>query len=581
MKLSRITTLLAATALFAVGCQNEDLKIDSGTNNATAGYLSLKGLNVECVVDHKPIDEDVNNNRKQTATRGEQDVDINTFDCIIVDATGEKVITSFKYGERPSEAITLDAGNYIFKMQSGEVPAAAWESPVYGLTEPFTIVRKQTTELTDLVCTLQNIQVSISYAADLRAALSDDTVANVSIANNSLTYAIDETRSGYFYAPNAQNDIEVVVIGKYTPEGKTEAQQIEMTATIKNVKAGQYSDIYFFIEYSGEGNINIGAEIDGWVVDEEIIFDFSVLLSEDVLVDDDDKPIISMPDYDIDTPLSLYASDFDDRGNCLKDIIVNVATSNEESTIASLVVDITSTNGEFIASLSEFNIPQSFDLCNAGSATSALKLMGYPVNSEILGHSTISFDLTGQMKLLKEFGGTHSFKVTVRDDKGGVNEKTLQIVIEGGQSGPTLVWSGYDINTRYTITDDLTVDLKLLIPSGIKSFTVQIISEVLTPSQLSGVGLCDILDLCDPSKSYDSTNPDGTDTSEVATALTNFGFMPADGSGSWLNATEANLSITKFLGLLKITGAGSHDFVINIVDNDGNTLNKTLMLLTE
>jgi hypothetical protein len=581
MKLPRITTLLAAAAMLAVGCQNEDLKINNETGSDSAGYLSLKGLNVECVVDHKPVDEDVANKHNQAATRGAEEVDINTFDCVITDATGENVITSFKYGQRPSEAITLDAGNYIFKMMSGEVPAAAWESPVYGLTEPFTIVRKQTTELTDLVCTLQNIQVSISYAADLRAALSDDTVANVSIANNSLTYVIDETRSGYFYAPNAQNDIEVVVVGKYTPEGKTEAQQIEMTATIKNVKAGQYSDIYFFIEYSGEGNINVGAEIDGWVVDEEIIFDFSVLLSEDVMVDDDYKPIISMPNYDIDTPLSLYASDFDDRGNCLKDIIVNVATSNEESTIASLVIDITSTNGAFIASLSEFNIPQSFDLCNAGSATSALKLMGYPVNNDLLGHSTAMFDLTAQMKLLKEFGGTHSFKITVRDDKGGVSEKTLQIVIEGGQSGPTLVWSGYDINTRYVVTDDLTVDLKLLIPSGIKSFTVQIISEVLTPSQLSGVGLCDVLDLCDPSKSYDSTNPDNTDTSEVATALTNFGFMPADGSGSWLNATEANLSITKFLGLLKITGAGSHDFAINIVDNDGNTLNKTLMLLTE
>ena len=55
-------------------------------------------------------------------------------------------------------------------MQSSEIPAAEWENPVYGLAEPFTIMRNETTSLTDLVCKLLNIQVSVSYYADMKAA---------------------------------------------------------------------------------------------------------------------------------------------------------------------------------------------------------------------------------------------------------------------------------------------------------------------------------------------------------------------------------------------------------------------------
>lgn len=569
MKLFRITALLSIAAMLMAGCRNEDLHLDPNNQSASCGYLSLSALSVECVVDHKPVDENVRSTASSRAS-----VNIDDFVCNILNASGE-VVNSFTYGARPSEKIELEGGNYIFQMMSQTtVPGAAWENPVYGLEEPFTIVRKETTNLTNLVCTLQNIQVSVSYSADLRAALSDDTTATISIEDNSLVYVVDETRSGYFKAVNALNDIEVLVKGKYTPEGK-EAAEFEMTATIPNVKAGQYSDINFYIEYSGEGSISIGATIDGWVVDEEIVYDFSLLLSENTLVDDEDKPIITLADGDIDTPVSLYASDFDDRGNCLKDIIVDITA---EHAIASLVVDISSTNGEFMSSLSTYNIPQSLDLCAAGSATSALQLMGYAVNSEVLGATSLSYELTAQMKLLKEFGGTHSFKVTVTDEKGGKTEKTLAIVIEGGNSGPSVVWTGYDLSKRYVVTDDLTVDIVVTAASGIAEFIVNINSEVLTASQLAGVGLCDQLDLINPENSIDTTNPNGTDTSNIRQSLLNLGFPVGN---DVKDQVSLSFSITQFLGLLQITGAGDHDFVLKVTDNDGNTTTKTLMLTTK
>ena len=566
MKLIKSTLLLAVAAIMAVGCQ-EGLRINSTDAHDNMGYLSLSALSVEVVSDHKPVDGGMS---RAEATRA--DVDINTFDCTIYDESGVNVIKSFKYGERPQEAIELEAGKYLLKMISGQIPGAAFESPVYGLTEPFTIVRKQTTTLDNLVCTLQNIQASISYSADLRAALSDDTTATLTVGSSSLVYSVDETRSGYFKAEKALNDIDVLVKGMYTQEGKAPAA-FEFTTTIKDVKAGQYSDIKLYIEYSGEGNISISVTIDGWVIDQSIVYDLAKLVSENVMVDDTDKPTITLVDGDIDTPISLAQTDFDQNGNCTKNVVVDITT---KSSIAALTVDIASTNPAMTASLAEYGLSTTINLCNAGAASGALKLMGLPVNNQVLGQSAVTYNITGQMKLLKEFVGTHSFTATVTDEQGGTTVKTLAITIEGEQVGPVAMLKGLNIDERHTVTADLSVDVIVTAAAGIKDFTVTINSDVLTPDQLGGVGLCDVLNLVEPNASYSTVDPN-FDASGIAAVLTNFGFPTGD---QVKNQTAIEFTITPFLSLLSFTGSGNHDFIMNITDNDGNTTVKTLMIKT-
>ena len=550
----------------AVSCQ-EGLRVNDVDGHQNTGYLSLSALSVEVVSDHKPVDGELS---RAEATRA--DVDINTFDCTIYDESGVNVIKSFKYGERPQEAIELEAGKYLLKMISGEIPGAAFESPVYGLTEPFTIVRKQTTTLDNLVCTLQNIQASVSYSTDLRAALSDDTTATLTVSSSSLVFGVDETRSGYFKAEKALNDIDVLVKGMYTQEGKAPAA-FEFNTTIKNVKAGQYSDIQLYIEYSGEGNISISVTIDGWVVDQSVVYDLAQLVSENVMVDDTDKPTITLVDGDIDSPVTLAQTDFDQSGNCTKSIVVDIAA---KSPITALTVDITSTNPAMTSSLAEYGLTSSIDMCNAGAAASALKLMGLAVNNQVLGQTAVSYDITAQMKLLKEYIGTHSFTVTVTDEQGGNTEKTLAITIEGEQVGPVAVLKGLNIDERHTVTTDLSIDVVVSATSGIKDFTVQIVSDVLTPDQLGTVGLCDILNLVEPTASYSTVDPT-FDASGIAGSLTNFGFPTGD---KVKNQTSVEFTITPFLSLLSFTGAGNHDFVMTITDNDGNTTIKSLMIKT-
>ena len=564
MKIFKITALSALVAMMTIGCQGtSQVELDPIDNQ---GFLKLSSLSVEVITDHKKAEGEF--------TRADGQMDINTFDCLIYNESGEELITSFKYGERPAEAITLDVGKYIFKMISGEIADAAFESPVYGVTEIFTIVRKQTTELKHLVCTLQNIQTTIGYSADLRAALSDDTVATLSVGEASLDFAIDETRSGYFKAVNALNNIDIMVKGMYTQEGK-EPAPFEFTTTIKDVKAGQYSDIQLYIEYSGEGSIALSVTIDGWVVDESLVFDLAQLITEDTMVDDTDKPTITIVDGDINNPVVLAATDFDENGNYTKSLVVDIAT---KSAISSVLVDIASTNAEMLASLATYHLTESFDLCNMNSnATTILRnLMKLPCNDQVVGQQSVSYNLTGVMSLLSSYVGEHTFTATVTDEKGGKSVQPLTIVVEGEQTGPAIVWKGYNIDQRYDVVEGMTVDIVVTAPAGVKDFAVKIISNVLTPDQLGGVGLCDVLNLVDPTASYSTVDP-SFDTSNIATQLTNLGFPTGEAVA---NQTKVEFSITQFLSLLSFTGAGEHSFEMTVTDNEDNVTVKTLMITT-
>ena len=580
------STLIAAVSLVAMAsCNNESLRIDGqGDEKSSYGYLSFAGLHVECVEDYHKVNENLADKSEQSSAMTRTAIDINSFACQIINSSSE-VIASYTYGTLPKDPIQMEPGNYIFRIMSGEVADAAWESPVYGIEHPFTINRKDTTHLENLVCTLQNIQVTVSFSEDLRRMLSDNTTTTVAIGENELVYSMNESRSGYLKAINQKNDIEVVVKGFYTAEGKTKAAEFEMNATVKDVKAGQHSDINFYVEYSGEGSINIGATIDGWIIDELLVYEMSSSLTEDVIIETSLLPTILLANGDIDIPVTLLATDFDERGNCTKDIVLDIATAGE-NTISSLLVEIASTNSALISSLSSFNIPTSFDMCNAGEAAMALRLLGLKVNDSVVGQQSVSYNLTSQMDELFAFAGTHTFNVTVTDNKDNTSTKSLVIVAGSETNDPALIWEGYDFNERYTITDDLKADFTVTSSNGISGLVVEIHSEAMGTSALYSVNLCNQLNLCYPNQSKFVTaiyEPDfnpaslAFDPSGVATALAKLGFPSGD---EVIGKKELPLSITTFLSMLTGLGEGAHDFVFSITDSLGNVTNKTIMLYT-
>ena len=113
---------------------------------------------------------------------------------------------------------------------------------------------------------------------------------------------------------------------------------------------------------------------------------------------------------------------------------------------------------------------------------------------------------------------------------------------------------------------------------GIKEFLVEINSESLTPDELAGTGLCNVLNICYPKQSYDSRTPENF--IDVEEPLRGLGFAVGE---DVVNKTFVKLSITQFMGVLSAvsgTSLKNHDFVITLTDNEGNTNVKTLMLQT-
>ena len=161
-------------------------------------------------------------------------------------------------------------------------------------------------------------------------------------------------------------------------------------------------------------------------------------------------------------------------------------------------------------------------------------------------------------------------------EPGGGNEGDDDPVVPA--EDPSIVWDKHDISKREPIVGGLEVDLLVSASKGIKEFYVKIESASLTPAELAGVGLCDVLNLCNPKQSYDSNNP--SVFIDVEEPLRGLGFAVAD---EVVNKTFVKLSITQFMGVLQAvsgTDLKNHDFVITVTDNEGNTTVKTLMLQT-
>ncbi len=438
MKLTKFAVVTLLATLLMGGCNEAKVSTGEGDENlSNKGFLSVSDLTVDCRIDESDPEVGVLSTR---TTRNS--VDVNSFDCSIINENSE-VVLSFKYSERPTEAIELATGDYIFKMVSGEVPGAAWECPVYGATKPFKIVRNETTNLAEVVCSLMQIKVSVSFAEDLLERLGEKTITTVSVGENSLEYSLTEKRAGFFLAPNAINNISLCINGTYAPD-KENFKIIEMNKEVRDVKAGQHSKIHFYIEHADEGNINVGVTVRDWVTDEIVP-------------------------------------------------------------------------------------------CNVAD-------------------------------LVKEEEWTE-----------GGNEGGNDTPVEPAED-PSIVWDKHDISKREPIVAGLEVDLLISASKGIKEFLVEIRSASLTPEELAGTGLCNVLNICYPQQSYDSRNPEVF--IDVEEPLRGLGFAVGE---DVVNKTFVKLSITQFMGVLQaVSGSDlkNHDFVITVTDNEGNTNVKTLMLQT-
>ena len=543
--MKNIVKFLSLTMVVALGlCSCSMESVDYNTEQEVVveeniGYLALGGMDVTVIEDTENID---------STTRAEG-VDISTFDVVITDAEGHTV-KSFKYGERPQEAIALEAGIYNIAMQSAAMTDVEWEAPVYGAQREVIITRKQTTEVKDMVCKLRNIKVSVSYAADIKEQLDPEfTSMTIALAESTLVYGVEEERAGYFAPKAEENTLQLTFKCRYVGSDK----DIVMTNEISGVRAAQWRKINVIVQHAADGTTNIGIQCDTWTFDEEVVFDTTAYLLEEVLVDDTDMPVIGWEGHDLAQPFELTDEMFDAEGNFTKSINIDITA---KSAIQSVVVKVSSDNAEFLAAYSDV-MPLESDICDGSVSNTFLKLMGYPIDAK--GQTSTRIKFAAQADMLRSYEGAHSYEITVTDINGG--QTTVTLTVKYGQNvAPSIVWVGYDIDKRQTYAPGMTCDLKVKAPLAIADFNVKIISETLNADQLTSVGLTDQFSLV-------------TDT-HFFEQLGGLGFPTGD---AVYGQTDIDLSISNFLSVLAMLGPGEHDFEMSVTDMEGNTTTKTVM----
>lgn len=564
--------MLAVAAFVAAGCVNEEppyKEEPKPTPGDATGFLSVSGLSMRVVYDETDVRPDDTSDQTQSpqavsGTRAEQP-DVDGFIVEILDADNAQVFkkTYAELKQQLAEPMELPVGAYRMEVRSEEsTPDVAWEHPVYGATSSFTISKAQTTQLEEVVCTLQNIKVTVDYSSELAGMLADTSKATISLGQTSQEFLKTETRAAYFKSLDIENTLvfnfDGVFAGTDIPA--------QFSKQITGVKAGQWRKISVVINYADKGTLLFQVTVDNNIIqDNSFVVDGTDNLLEELL-EDPSAPALAWPGHDMSKPFTLTDAMFDDNGNCIEPFVFDLASPNG---IESLRVNIASTSSQFMASMAAIQLPETFDLCALDASSPAgiiLKGFGYPVGGELKGQQAKSFNIAGQIKALYEFDGTHTFSFDMTDAKGVSTAAALTLVVDksAGQEGPAIVWRGYDIDQQYEVQKDMVIDIDVTATAGIKSFWVTIDSEALK-DLLPVINMPEKFDICDV-------------PADLAAILHDeFGFPINE---QVKNQTAVMFSITKFVEIL-LEIPGEHNFVLDVTDNNNVLTHKTVKLIVK
>lgn len=135
----------------------------------------------------------------------------------------------------------------------------------------------------------------------------------------------------------------------------------------------------------------------------------------------EEDPSIVCRQFDIDQPHTTQTGD---------EIDVDIKTA---SGIQAFVVSIISEtlNEEVLA---DVGLRPTFDLCNITDPEELAELtsddIGFPVNDDVKGQTSMTFSVTKFTGMLSAFPGTHQFKLAVTNAEGSTTTKTLQLIVE-------------------------------------------------------------------------------------------------------------------------------------------------------
>lgn len=356
------------------------------------------------------------------------------YSVVVYDAEGNDVVNmTYAQVKANSGMISLPAGTYTLVAQSlaGDVPASSWENPIYGTSDEFSIAAGEVTSIGELVCTLLQCKVTVSYNDEFLDAVTGECNTKVELtAGYPLEYKLGADKrydqsAGYF----AVNGSTMTV----TFSGNIDGKSAKMTKVFTGIAAKQWRQVKFIQKKNEEGQATFDIVIQDLVSDETL--NNNIDADEEIIGEDPDKP-------KGDGGITL---EFDYESGCDQELadlsnveIVPVETrvmsiklkATVPGTVKKFTVDIASDNEGFLSAV-DLADARHIDLINPTEQNGVIfDVVPFPHGEELLGQTEILFDLSNAQEPILMFKGMHTFTMTITDAQGCSNTIPVTMIVK-------------------------------------------------------------------------------------------------------------------------------------------------------
>lgn len=378
-------------------------------------------------------------------TRADADVNLDDFNVLLFKEGNSQPYAKYKYGEMP-EVVTLPAGSYTCTATYGEDRQAEWESPYFlGSSEAFEVKAGEiTSDIGRIVCTLENVMVTINFDASLRSVMSPDSYVDVKVGDSASlqfgTAEADAKKAGYF-----KHNKEISLVAVF--HGSINGVETVETKSLADVAKGCHYNITFRLHNGGGADATGDADADVTVDASVSVTDVArdVELPDDELLDDSERPTEGGEDPQPPTPpvpggeaptIKLNGGELADTPYAGSSMTTCVLTMKSESE-GGFTTFICNIKSEVLEpELPSMGLPTHIDLAHPEKMEipedHTLEevmgiLEGFKFPTDVAGKKEATVDLSDFIGLMAALGpGQHAFELIV-GDANGETVKTLTL----------------------------------------------------------------------------------------------------------------------------------------------------------
>ena len=419
--MKKILFAISAAAVMFAGCKKTEIT----TSEAGLGSVSFS----------------ISSDNSEYVTKAElPQVDVNTFKVKITGKDNGYSEEWASVSEMPG-VLELVSGNYTVTATSPDAKPVAWDQPVYGGSQDFTVMVGKVSNV-NLKCSITNMMVTINPTEDFLNELTGWEVT-VTSEDGKLVWTrtkYEEGKAGFFdVAP-----LNVLVKG----ERFDGAEVIQQTLIIDEVAAKDHHIINLDAKVTGsiEGG-GLHLTVDNTVNDRNENINIPGL--EEIPVEDEpdtEEPGGETGDEEDPQPSTAPVMEWASNPtfetmpiSSDMDVVINISAQEK---IKAFVVKVESPSAEFLATVSAMVSPENahldenyvnLDLINDATAIAMLSSL-MPTGDALKGQTSVDFSLSELVPMINGFspasGSIHTFTLNVTDEKDQTLSKPVSFKTE-------------------------------------------------------------------------------------------------------------------------------------------------------